>query len=76
VFLESSEPATFYGPIDVQQKTLVRQVLVDVIIMIENIVMLVIARTTDNQELYHLSLIIIITSYIFAISLKMVFYLW
>lgn len=73
---ENSEPTTFYGPIDVQQRTFIRQVFVDVIIMIENVAMVLLASTTDKEELYNLSVRVIITSYSIAIILKMVFYFW
>jgi hypothetical protein len=69
-------PKTTYGPIDVQQRTFVRQLLIDILILIENVSMVFIARETQCQDLYQLSIKIITFSYLMAVVLKLVFYTW
>ncbi len=75
-FLGAGMPKPTYGPTDIQQRTLVRQLFVDVIIFVENVSMVLIAKETMCQDLYLLSVKIIVVAYLAAIVLKIAFYLW
>ena len=65
-------PTASFSPIDVQQRTFVRQVIVDVVILIENAAMIVAAGRTDHQCLYHICVGIVVATYTSALVLKIV----
>ena len=68
---------TTYLPIDVQQRTLVRQVIVDAIIFVENVAMVVVASGTEYDCHFWTSLrIVTVAAYCAAMVLKLVFYTW
>ena len=67
---------TTYLPIDVQQRTLVRQVIVDVVIFVENVAMVAVASRTEYDYLFWTSLKIVGAAYFAAVVLKLVFYAW
>ena len=70
-----------YRALDVQYRTFVRQLLVDVILLIQNIVMIVLAKNTVTSSTafshaYDVISVVIGVSYVLSMLIKLLFYLY